>query len=94
MMATAKTEPSAWLRGAVAEALANNFLRALRAGPQPAAQRLVARLRPTYGDRQCDRCGVNVPPCDDFYSFLALQEGVAFVVGLCAQHARAEGAIQ
>ena len=89
---TIRREPSAWLRGALASELrTNTLLVSMLAAPAPQLSAIVTRLRPTYGDRQCDRCGVEVPEGEDFWSFAAIQGRVLFEVGLCAEHARAEG---
>ena len=85
-------EPSAWLRGAVADALASNqMLREMLRHPSRGV--VLSRLTRYAGDRECDRCGLDVPEGQDFYPFLFPAEGgrVLFVVGLCPRHALAEG---
>ena len=85
-------EPSAWLRGAVADALASNqMLREMLRHPRRGV--VLSRLMRYAGDRECDRCGLDVPEGQDFYPFLFPAEGgrVVFVVGLCPRHALAEG---
>ena len=83
------SEPSAWLRGACARArrLNDPVVRAMHTKHGPVS---IVLVNPHSGDRECDRCGLIVPVGGDFYPFFVKHAGVLFVVGLCAEHVKAE----
>lgn len=87
-------EPSAWLRGRVAERVA--AVRALGLDPCTASPVIVAPLgRPGVpgerSDRECDRCGTYVPEGQKFVlSQLHALPGLLLVGGLCSSCAAAE----
>lgn len=91
------TEASAWLRGTAGAQLRRIARLGLDphgvAGPAIVAP-LVGRITTpgTEDDRRCDRCGRHVDASGRYFVGIYVPApGVRLVVGLCAEHARAEG---
>lgn len=91
------TEPSAWCRatGAAQARRAERMMGDLSGATGPLViAPLVGRLTEhgTEADRTCDRCGRYVPPGEDYVAGVYRpRPRLVLVLGLCVEHARAEG---
>lgn len=83
------SEPSAWLRGAIARRLREPLVAALLAAPPDRFQVLGVPLT-TAGDRACDRCGRTVPEGETLWTGAVLRGRALIVFGLCDAHVEAE----